>query len=305
MPIFAALLLFVDLKTPGIHTTPRTLKIMQHISESSLEHLPSRIEYLRSFIDFTSEDAAALHAAKPVVGPLVPAVVEMVYEKLFTFDITAKSFVPRQTGYEGTAPAVLSDLKQDHPQIKFRKDFLKAYLVKLVTLDYEKIESWEYLDRVGIMHTGRAGFSHRYAIFFKLCFLHSAVNTTIASFFRISKPSLRVEYIHCAILLGYVEDILLNAIITHPDLDSDTKNAVARAVNKVRFQCGVKSTTVIQFSLQIVWIQNDLFARHYIDQASSTSSTVDTITLKRPIALSIALGLFTLGALAVNFYTKF
>jgi hypothetical protein len=236
---------------------------MQHISESSLEHLPSRIEYLRSFIGFTSEDAAALHAAKPVVGPLVPAVVEMVYEKLFTFDITAKSFVPRQTGYEGTAPTALSDLKQDHPQIKFRKEFLTAYLVKLVTLDYEKIESWEYLDRVGIMHTGRAGFSH-----------------------RITKPSLRVEYIHCAILLGYVEDILVNAVITHPDLDLDTKNAVARAVNK------------------IVWIQNDLFARHYIDQAS-TASTVDTITLKRPVALSIALSMFTLGALAVKLYLRF
>jgi hypothetical protein len=63
-------------------------------------------------------------------------------------------------------------------------------------------------------------------------------NTIIAPFFRISKPSLRVEYIHCAILLGYVEDILLNAIISHPDLDLDTKNAVARAVNKVRFESG-------------------------------------------------------------------
>jgi hypothetical protein len=274
---------------------------MQHISESSLEYLPSRIEYLRSFIGFTSEDAAALHAAKPVVGPLVPAVVEMVYEKLFTFDITAKSFVPRQTGYEGTPPTALSDLKQDHPQIKFRKDFLKAYLVKLVTLDYEKIESWEYLDRVGIMHTGRAGFSHRCVIFLNYSSRIRESITAIPSFFRISKPSLRVEYIHCAILLGYVEDILVNAVITHPDLDLDTKNAVARAINKVRFESCVKSATMIQFLLQIVWIQNDLFARHYINQAS-TASTVNTITLKRPVALSIALGLFTLGVLAVKLY---
>jgi len=156
---------------------------MQHISESSLEHLPSRIEYLRSFIDFTSEDAAALHAAKPVVGPLVPAVVDMVYEKLFMFDITAKSFVPRQTGYEGTTPKTLSNLGQDHPQINFRKDFLKGYLVKLVTLDYEKIESWEYLDRVGIMHTGRAGFSHRCVMFLKYFLLIRELNRIIVSFF--------------------------------------------------------------------------------------------------------------------------
>jgi hypothetical protein len=50
---------------------------------------------------------------------------------------------------------------------------------------------------------------------------------------RVKKPALRVEYIHCAILLGYVQDILLNAVTTHPDLDIDTKNNVLRAVNKV------------------------------------------------------------------------
>ena len=47
-----------------------------------------------------------------------------------------------------------------------------------------------------------------------------------------NKLALRVEYIHCAISLGYVEDISLNPAMTHPDLEDDTKNAVARAVNK-------------------------------------------------------------------------
>ncbi|KAF8155588.1 Protoglobin-domain-containing protein, partial [Crassisporium funariophilum] len=198
---------------------------MRHISPSSLNDLTSRVQYLREFIGFSEEDAAALHAARDVVAPLVPIVVDTVYEKLLSFDITAKSFVPRQTGYEGEAPAKLSELSMNHPQIKFRKDFLAGYLVKLVTMDYSKEQSWEYLDKVGLMHTGEAGFSHRK-----------------------SKPALRVEYIHCAILLGYVEDILVNAVITHPDLDIDTKNAVTRAANKV------------------IWIQNDLFARHYINE---------------------------------------
>jgi len=60
----------------------------------------------------------------------------------------------------------------------------------------------------------------------------------------------------------------------------------------------------IHFLPQIVWIQNDLFARHYIDQASAPS-TVNTITMKQPVALLTALGLFTLGALAVRLYAKF
>lgn len=32
-------------------------------------------------------------------------------------------------------------------------------------MDYGKIESWEYLDKVGLMHTGAAGFAHRYVKF--------------------------------------------------------------------------------------------------------------------------------------------
>jgi hypothetical protein len=133
-----------------------------HISPASLTDLPSRVSYLRQFINFTSADAAALHAAAPVVAPLVPVVVDAVYTKLLSFDITAAAFVPRQTGFEGEAPSDIKDLGHEHPQIKFRKDFLARYLVKLVSMDYENPQSWEYLDKVAIMHTGKAGFAHRY-----------------------------------------------------------------------------------------------------------------------------------------------
>ncbi|KAF8874877.1 Protoglobin-domain-containing protein [Gymnopilus junonius] len=230
---------------------------MEHISEAELNDLQYRVQYLRKFIDFTEKDAAALHAARDVVAPLVPAVVDAVYTKLLSFDITSKSFVPRQTGYNGEAPANLSDLSLTHPQIAFRKDFLAGYLKKLVTMDYSNPSSWEYLDKVGLMHTGQAGFAH-----------------------RITKPALRVEYIHCAILLGYVEDILVNAVVTHPDLDLETKNAVARAANK------------------IIWIQNDLFARHYL--ADETLS-IGTIPFKKPTLLAVAAGLLGLGILLGRF----
>ena len=56
---------------------------------------------------------------------------------------------------------------------------------------------------------------------------------------RKKKPGLRVEYIHIGILLGYVMDTLLGAVIAHPELDTETKSAVLRAFNKV------------------IWIQND------------------------------------------------
>ncbi|KAG6809596.1 hypothetical protein H0H92_015616 [Tricholoma furcatifolium] len=227
---------------------------MQHIDPTSLNHLPARIAYLRDFIGFSADDAAVLHAAKPVVAPLVPAVLEAVYEKLLSFDVTAQAFVPRQTGYTGETPTRLEDLNQDHPMIKFRKDFLAGYLVKLVTMDYESDASWEYLDKVAIMHTGVAGFAH-----------------------RAKKPGLRVEYIHCAALLGFVEDVLLNVVVSHPDLDVETKVAVTRAVNK------------------LLWIQNDLFARHYMKE---TSLSLD---IKTPGLLVVAGSVVALGLLFARY----
>jgi hypothetical protein len=114
----------------------------------------------------------------------------------------------------------------------------------------------------------------------------------------VKKPALRVEYIHCAILLGYVQDILLNAVTTHPDLDIETKNTVLRAVNKVSFNYSVFSSVesdCIAPDSQVIWIQNDLFARHYI-QDEETSPTNNNVSLTRNTASLAACGLLALGA---------
>jgi len=236
-------------------------KNFTHIEPTSLASLPERVQYLRDFIEFTPEDAATLHAAKPAVAPLIDTVVTAVYDKLLSFDITAKAFVPRQTGFEGPSPTKLEELSQEHPQIKFRKDFLKGYIVKLVTMDYGKMESWDYLDKVGLMHTGVAGFTHRK-----------------------KKSPLRVELMHCSILLGYVEDILVNAVITHPELDISTKNAVCRAVNKV------------------LWIQNDLFARHYAEDPDVHPVSHSLFSPDKRATLTVALGCLAGGAVLGRYF---
>jgi hypothetical protein len=188
-------------------------------------------------------DAEALLAAKPLVAPLVPTILDAVYLKLLSFDITAQSFVPRNTGYEGETVESVQKLTLEHPQIAMRKDFLKVgiplpgfsespllmwpqdYLVKLVsTGDLSPGSSfWVYLNNLGIMHTGKPGFKHRE-----------------------KRPDLRVEYIHMGVLLGYVLDIVLGAVMQMSEIDDGMKSRVIRALNKV------------------IWIQNDLFTRHYI-----------------------------------------
>jgi hypothetical protein len=101
---------------------------MEHIEASSLEDLPSRIAYLSSFLNLNASDGEALQAAKPLIAPSIPTILDTVYVKLLSFDITAKAFVPKNTGYEGETAKSVQELTLNHPQITLRKDFLKVSL---------------------------------------------------------------------------------------------------------------------------------------------------------------------------------
>ena len=78
-------------------------------------------------------------------------------------------------------------------------------------------EYWEYLDKVGMMHVGQ-GRAH----------------------------PLHVEYIHIGVTLSFIQDVLTEAILSHPRLKMDRKIALVKALSKV------------------IWIQNDLFAKWYV-----------------------------------------
>nr|KMM73207.1 hypothetical protein CPAG_09496 [Coccidioides posadasii RMSCC 3488] len=199
---------------------------IQHVDEASFKDVSSRVAYLKAFLKFTDEDGAALNAAKPIIAPAVPAVLDIIYTNLISFDVTAKAFVPRQPEQDqNDAEATgVEDLTLTHPNILHRKDFLKLYLVKLVSnTDWsDNSKFWDYLDKVGVMHTGEPGFKH-----------------------RAKRPQLRVELMHCSALLGFVEDIVLNAVMGAQDVDLPTKTKIIRAFNK------------------LLWIQNDLFLKHY------------------------------------------
>lgn len=239
--------IFFDFQTSHTKTDSCTTTMVaadrkiQRIDPASLSDLTSRITYLKSFLNFTDTDGAAIQASKDVVAPAVPAILDTIYTHLLSFDITAKAFVPRQPEQSATDTVAntVEDLYLEHPTIKHRKDFLKTYLVKLVSNSNWADDSpfWSYLDKVGIMHTGEPGFKHRE-----------------------KRPELRVEYMHMAALLGFVQDIVIKAVMG-TDLDSNTKTAVLTAFNK------------------LLWIQNDLFARHYVVDR-------DTKTVPKGVAIT-------------------
>jgi hypothetical protein len=73
------------------------------------------------------------------------------------------------------------------------------------------------LDKVGMMHVGQ-GRTH----------------------------PLHVEYVHIGATLSFIQDVLTEAILSHPRLKMDRKIALVKALSKV------------------IWIQNDLFAKWYV-----------------------------------------
>ena len=210
---------------------------MQHIPPSSLTSLPHRLSYTLSFLSLTPSTGASINASAPYLGPLIPTVLDAVYTKLLSYDITAASFMPPTQPSETSTPQSPTELSLNHAHIRRQKTFLKAYLLKIATNeDWSPTASiWTYMDKVAMMHTGvqRGG----------------------------KRPELRVEYMQLGLLLGYVEDIVTEAVMAIDDLDVNAKGDVVRAWNKV------------------LWVQNDLFARRYV---------IDRATGERPVGADVA-----------------
>lgn len=176
---------------------------MQNIDETKLEDdLGYRFEYLADFIGFGEEDVEIIHAAAPLLAPLVPTLVDAVYDKLQQYDATWRHFVPEQDGYDGPLRADVNDLKVDDEVIAYRKSHLARYLETLVTKPYDG-KMVTYLDRVGNMHTPAVGSK------------------------RIDVPLVQMNA-----LMGFVSDAFTATILGF-DLDRETETRALRAFGKL------------------------------------------------------------------------
>ncbi|MBC8116443.1 MAG: protoglobin family protein [Candidatus Saccharimonas sp.] len=176
---------------------------MKHIDERRLESdLSYRFAYLVEFIGFGEQDVQAVHGAAGALAPLVPSLVDAVYDKLFGYDATKRHFLPRQSGYEGAIPTDLASLTQEHEMIQFRKQHLGRYLVTLVTKPYDGTMVG-YLDMVGKIHTPKAG-----------------------------SKELNVPLVQMNALLGFVSDALVHAVLSL-NLPRLQEVATLRAFNKL------------------------------------------------------------------------
>ncbi len=177
--------------------------MIRKIDEPRLEtDLAYRFAYVTEFMGLGAPDIKAIHDSASHLAPVVPALVDAVYDKLATYDATWRHFVPQQSGYDGETPESVEALTMDHAQIQFRKAHLQRYLVKLVTGDYDSAMVG-YLDLVGKMHTPGQG-----------------------------NQSINVPLVQMNALLGFVADAL-NATIFSLGLSREDETRMIRAFSKL------------------------------------------------------------------------
>lgn len=68
---------------------------------------------------------------------------------------------------------------------------------------------------------------------------------------------LHIEYVHIGACLGFIQDTLTEALLSHPRIRMDRKIALVKALNKV------------------IWIQNDLFAKWYVRDGEEFAEDVE------------------------------
>ncbi|EAS29907.1 uncharacterized protein CIMG_08653 [Coccidioides immitis RS] len=204
---------------------------MQHIERKDLyTNLEARIQYLHNFLDFNSNDIEALISGSKYIKALIPAVVNIVYKKLLQYDVTARAFQTRSTSFEGPLD---EEPDENSPQILHRKMFLRGYLNRLCS-DPSKMEFWEYLDKVGMMHVGRG-----------------------------RKHPLHIEFVHIGANLGFIQNVLTEALLSHPRLPLPRKIALVSAIGKV------------------IWVQNDLFAKWYVRDGDEFADQMEEVAIER------------------------
>jgi hypothetical protein len=70
---------------------------------------------------------------------------------------------------------------------------------------------------------------------------------------------LHIEYIHLGVCLGFIQDIMSEAILSHPKLHLSRKIAIVKALGK------------------LVWIQNDLFAKWHVRDGCEYASHEEAV----------------------------
>jgi hypothetical protein len=166
----------------------------EHIDNARLHtDLRYRFEYLSNFLNFTSDDIAMLNTFAPIVLPILPAIADAVYRKLFAFDVTKHYFLVRNDGC----------ITLDSTSMELRRTGLSVFMERVLTQSDWNDTFLQYLSQIGQIHTDQAGLA-----------------------------SINVDYIHINALLGYLQHLLIDAVHNVDAFDSTSRRGIVMALNK-------------------------------------------------------------------------
>ncbi|CAF2146320.1 unnamed protein product [Rotaria magnacalcarata] len=168
--------------------------------------LRCRYEYLAEFFNFTNDNIKILNQLSIYIQPMIPVIVDKVYRKLFSFDITKQYFFrhPSHSCFGNLfSSANHSSFSFDGNDIEFRKNMLSKYLEKIL-MEQEWDDSFlRYLSFVGQVHTQEMGTS-----------------------------TIHVDYMHISALIGFLEHIIIDIILKINNIDYQTKYRAIVSMNK-------------------------------------------------------------------------
>ncbi|CAF0950009.1 unnamed protein product [Adineta steineri] len=176
----------------------------EHIDRTRLlTNLRYNFDYISRFLNFTKDDINTLNSLAPILFPRISYIVETVYKKLCSFDITKQYFVRRNDDFEVFSSNTESNATILSAQTDFRKDMLSIYLKHILIQSEWNDAFLQFLSHVGELHGKNQ-----------------------------NSQSINVDYIHVNALLGYLEHLILDIIWNIENMDIKRKRDSIRTINK-------------------------------------------------------------------------
>lgn len=158
-----------------------------------------RFDYLSQFLEFSQIDINILNQLSIVIQPLIPVIVDDIYRKLFSFDLTQNYLLLHHSCIKSFS-SIDGFYSED---MDYSKNMLSKYLKYVLTRQKWTDSFLRYLSNVGKIHK-------------------NSINSTNS----------HIDYIHIAALSGYLEQNLINIISKSDSFDLPTKHAGIKAINK-------------------------------------------------------------------------
>ncbi|KAG8949082.1 hypothetical protein FRC03_000447 [Tulasnella sp. 419] len=171
--------------------------------------LHARVSYILDFVGFNENDVKALRIAGPIIRPHISLLVDAVYGKLLSYDVTREAFVESKNKHLNKEERLMT-VTPKSDRMKYFKDFFRHWLLKIFICDWEDLQTFAYFDRVGIAHIGGSGFRHRE-----------------------DRGKYAVDYMHIGLLLGFLSEAVTKKILAVDSISLAEKTQVLGAFTKV------------------------------------------------------------------------